>query len=60
MDERGYVKIVGRIKEMIIRGGENIYPKYKSKFAQNFHTNTNFIMCFSKGNRRILENPSQH
>jgi len=27
MDERGYVKIVGRIKEMIIRGGENIYPK---------------------------------
>lgn len=27
MDERGYMKIVGRIKEMIIRGGENIYPK---------------------------------
>ncbi len=26
MDERGYVKIVGRLKEMIIRGGENIYP----------------------------------
>lgn len=27
MDERGYLKIVGRIKDMIIRGGENIYPK---------------------------------
>lgn len=27
MDERGYCKIVGRIKDMIIRGGENIYPR---------------------------------
>ena len=26
MDERGYCRIAGRIKEMIIRGGENIYP----------------------------------
>jgi fatty-acyl-CoA synthase len=27
MDAAGYVHIVGRIKEMIIRGGENIYPR---------------------------------
>jgi len=27
MDERGYLRIVGRVKEMIIRGGENIYPR---------------------------------
>jgi fatty-acyl-CoA synthase len=27
MDDEGYVKIVGRIKDMIIRGGENIYPR---------------------------------
>ncbi len=27
MDENGYVKITGRIKDMIIRGGENIYPR---------------------------------
>jgi fatty-acyl-CoA synthase len=27
MDEQGYVNIVGRIKDMIIRGGENIYPR---------------------------------
>lgn len=27
MDENGYFKITGRIKDMIIRGGENIYPK---------------------------------
>ncbi|MGI6668463.1 MAG: AMP-binding protein [Acetivibrionales bacterium] len=27
VDENGYFKITGRIKDMIIRGGENIYPK---------------------------------
>ena len=27
MDEEGYVQIVGRLKDMIIRGGENVYPK---------------------------------
>ena len=27
MDAEGYVKITGRLKEMIIRGGENIYPR---------------------------------
>ena len=27
MDDAGYVKIVGRIKDMIIRGGENVYPR---------------------------------
>jgi fatty-acyl-CoA synthase len=27
MDARGYLKITGRIKDMIIRGGENIYPR---------------------------------
>ncbi len=27
MDADGYVKIVGRLKDMIIRGGENVYPR---------------------------------
>lgn len=27
MDENGYCRIVGRLKDMIIRGGENIYPR---------------------------------
>jgi fatty-acyl-CoA synthase len=27
MDAKGYVRITGRIKDMIIRGGENIYPR---------------------------------
>ncbi len=26
MDERGYLKITGRVKEMIIKGGENLFP----------------------------------
>lgn len=32
MDEEGYLKIVGRIKDMIIRGGENIYPREIEEF----------------------------
>ncbi len=32
MDADGYVKIVGRIKDMIIRGGENIYPREIEEF----------------------------
>lgn len=31
-DENGYFKIVGRIRDMIIRGGENIYPKEIEEF----------------------------
>lgn len=32
MDEDGYVNIVGRIKDMVIRGGENIYPREIEEF----------------------------
>jgi fatty-acyl-CoA synthase len=32
MDDEGYVKIVGRIKDMIIRGGENVYPREIEEF----------------------------
>jgi len=34
MDEEGYINIVGRIKDMIIRGGENIYPKEIEEFLR--------------------------
>ena len=32
MDEQGYVRIVGRSKDMIIRGGENVYPRELEEF----------------------------
>ena len=32
MDEQGYVRIVGRIKDMVIRGGENVYPREIEEF----------------------------
>jgi fatty-acyl-CoA synthase len=32
MDEGGYVRIVGRIKDMVIRGGENVYPREIEEF----------------------------
>jgi fatty-acyl-CoA synthase len=32
MDAHGYVRVVGRIKDMVIRGGENIYPREIEEF----------------------------
>ncbi|WP_280498841.1 AMP-binding protein, partial [Nocardia cyriacigeorgica] len=32
MDEDGYVAVTGRIKDMVIRGGENIYPREIEEF----------------------------
>ena len=32
MDENGYVRVTGRIKDMIIRGGENVYPREVEEF----------------------------
>jgi fatty-acyl-CoA synthase len=40
MDAEGYVNIVGRIKDMIIRGGENIYPREIEEFL---HTNPDVL-----------------
>ena len=34
MDENGYIRMVGRLKEMVIRGGENIYPR---EIEEDFH-----------------------
>jgi len=38
MDDEGYVNIAGRIKDMVIRGGENIYPREIEEFL---YTNPN-------------------
>src|SRR6185437_16222782 len=32
MDEAGYLNIVGRIKDLVIRGGENVYPREVEEF----------------------------
>jgi fatty-acyl-CoA synthase len=32
MDDEGYVNIVGRSKDMVIRGGENVYPREVEEF----------------------------
>jgi fatty-acyl-CoA synthase len=34
MDDDGYVRITGRIKEMVIRGGENVYPREIEEFIR--------------------------
>jgi len=35
LDEEGYANIVGRIKDMVIRGGENIYPREIEEFLHS-------------------------
>jgi fatty-acyl-CoA synthase len=40
MDEQGYLSIVGRIKDMVIRGGENVYPREIEEFL---HTHPDIV-----------------
>ncbi len=40
MDEAGYVAITGRIKDMVIRGGENVYPREIEEFL---YTHTDIL-----------------
>ncbi len=37
MREDGYCAIVGRIKDMVIRGGENVYPREIEEFLHTHH-----------------------
>lgn len=46
MDENGYVKITGRIKEMVIRGGENLYPREIEEFL---HTHESIMDVYVHG-----------
>jgi medium-chain acyl-CoA ligase, mitochondrial len=40
LQENGYGKVVGRLKEMLIRGGENLFPREIEDFL-NTHPNIN-------------------
>jgi fatty-acyl-CoA synthase len=35
MDEQGYLNITGRIKDVVLRGGENIYPREIEEFLMS-------------------------
>lgn len=37
IDEEGYGKIVGRIKDLVIRGGENLYPREIEDYLYRHH-----------------------
>jgi fatty-acyl-CoA synthase len=54
MDENGYCKITGRIKNMIIRGGENIYPREIEEFLYT-HPKVSDIQVYGVPDRKFGE-----
>ncbi|MDJ0654586.1 MAG: AMP-binding protein [Xanthomonadales bacterium] len=54
MDEDGYVRITGRIKDMIIRGGENIYPREVEEFLYT-HPKVTEVQVFGVPDARYGE-----
>jgi fatty-acyl-CoA synthase len=54
MDADGYVNIVGRSKEMVIRGGENIYPREIEEFLIG-HPDVEDVAVFGVPDRRYGE-----
>jgi len=54
MDEEGYVKITGRLKDMIIRGGENVYPREIEEFLHS-HPKILDVQVFGVPDKRFGE-----
>jgi len=54
MDDNGYCKITGRIKNMIIRGGENIYPREIEEFLYT-HPKISDIQVYGVPDRKFGE-----
>jgi fatty-acyl-CoA synthase len=54
IDDEGYCNIVGRIKDMIIRGGENVYPREIEEFLFK-HPNVQTVSCFGVPDSRYGE-----
>lgn len=54
MDERGYCKITGRIKNMIIRGGENVYPREVEEYLYT-HPKISDVQVYGVPDRKYGE-----
>jgi fatty-acyl-CoA synthase len=54
IDEEGYCKIVGRLKDMVIRGGENIYPREIEEFLFG-HPQIEAVQVFGVPDRKYGE-----
>ncbi len=54
IDEEGYCNIVGRIKDMVIRGGENVYPREVEEFLYT-HPKVKDVQCFGVPDRKFGE-----
>ncbi|MCG2634008.1 MAG: AMP-binding protein [Gammaproteobacteria bacterium] len=54
MDDEGYVNIVGRIKDMVIRGGENIFPREIEEFLYQ-HPKIQDVSVFGVPDDRLGE-----
>ena len=54
IDAEGYCNIVGRIKDMVIRGGENIYPREVEEFLYS-HPKVQDVQCFGVPDRKFGE-----
>jgi fatty-acyl-CoA synthase len=54
MDDEGYCKIVGRIKDMVIRGGENVYPREIEEFLYR-HPKIQDVQVFGVPDERYGE-----
>jgi fatty-acyl-CoA synthase len=54
MDSEGYVQVVGRIKDMIIRGGENVYPREVEEFLYS-HPKISEVQVFGIPHEKMGE-----
>ena len=54
IDAEGYCNIVGRLKDMVIRGGENIYPREVEEFLYG-HPAVRDVQCFGVPDSRFGE-----
>jgi fatty-acyl-CoA synthase len=54
MDEEGYMQVVGRIKDMVIRGGENVYPREVEEYLYT-HSKIAEVQVFGVADSKMGE-----